>query len=340
MKTRKLGKSDIEVSPVILGTWALGGWLWGGTEKNKAEQAINASIDTGINCIDTAPVYGFGLSEELVGHSIRGKRSKVLIATKCGLVWDDRKGSTTFFESKDNHGKPIKVNRCLRKESIFRECDDSLRRLGIDVIDIYQCHWPDPETPVEETVEAFSVLKEKGKIRAFGVSNFSVTQMESWLKFGPLASDQPKYSLLSRDIETDVLPFCNKNNIGVICYSPMEMGILAGKIGMDNVFPDNDTRKNRPWFQPEKRQEVLNALDKVRPIAEKYNTTLGNIAVAWAFHQPGVTAAIVGARDGEQAKCNAAAANISLSQEDLSVIRAAFSPLQLDEPYDPAKAKR
>ena len=166
MNLRKLGNSELEVSRVILGTWALGGWLWGGTEKNNADKAIQVSIDSGVNCIDTAPVYGFGLSEELVGRAIRGNRNKLIIATKCGLVWDDRKGSSTFFESTDNHGKPIKVNRCLRKESLFRECDDSLKRLGLDVIDLYQCHWPDPATPIEETVEAFLTLKEKGKIRA------------------------------------------------------------------------------------------------------------------------------------------------------------------------------
>ena len=340
MKLRKLGNSELEISPVILGTWALGGWLWGGTEKNNAEQAIQASINAGINCIDTAPAYGFGLSEELVGKSIRGRRDSLIIATKCGLVWDGRKGSTKFFESKDNNGKPITVNRCLSKKSILMECDASLKRLGVDVIDLYQCHWPDPSASIEETVEAFSVLKEKGKIRAWGTSNFSIAQIEEWIKYAPLSSDQPKYSLLSRDIENDILPFCEKNNIGVICYSPMEMGILAGKIGMDKAFPDNDTRQNRPWFQPEKRQEVLNALEKIRPIAEQHNVSLGNIAVAWTFHQPGVTAAIVGARDGNQAKINALAADITLSNEDLGTIRAAFAHLKLDQPYDPATAKR
>ena len=340
MKLRRLGKSDMEVSPVILGTWALGGWLWGGTERNNAEQAIRASIDSGINCIDTAPVYGFGLSEELVGKSIRHNRNRLLIATKCGLVWDDRKGSTAFFESMDLNGKPIKVKRCLRKESIIRECDESLKRLGSDGLDLYQCQWPDPATPIEETVEAFSVLKDKGKIRACGVSNFSVSQMEEWQKYMPLTSDQPKYSLLSRDIENDILPFCKKSNIGVICYSPMEMGLLAGKIGMDKVFPDNDTRKNRPWFQLNKRQEVLDALEQIKPIADKYNTSLGNIAIAWTFHQASITSAIVGARDGEQAKINATTADISLSDEDHYNIRIAFSSLKLDEPYDPATAKR
>lgn len=340
MKLRKLGKSDVEITPVMMGTWALGGWLWGGTEKNNAAQAIKASIDAGINCIDTAPVYGFGLSEELVGKAIRGRRDELVIATKCGLVWDGRKGSTPYFETKDNRGDPIMVSRCLRRESIIRECDQSLQRLGIDTIDLYQCHWPDTATPMEEPVEAFLELREKGKIHAFGVSNFSTTQIEEWIQLGPLDCSQPKYSLLSREIESEVLPFCKKNEVGVICYSPMEMGILTGKIGMDKVFPDDDTRKNRPWFQPKKRREVLDALEIIRPIARNHNATLGHIAIAWAFHQPGVTAAIVGARDGDQARVNAEAANIALSADDLISIKAAFAPLKLDAPFDSATAKR
>ncbi|MDD4871445.1 MAG: aldo/keto reductase [Kiritimatiellae bacterium] len=340
MKLRKLGNSDIEITPIIMGTWALGGWLWGGTEHNDADKAIQASIDAGINCIDTAAVYGFGLSEELVGKAIRGKRSKLIIATKCGLVWDGRKESTLFFETRDNNGKPVQVNRCLRKKSIFRECDESLKRLDIDVIDLYQCHWPDPNTPIEETVEAFMELRGKGKIRAFGVSNFSVEQTKEWLKHGPLASNQPKYSLLSRDIENDILPFCKEHNVGVICYSPMEMGLLTGKIGMDKQFPDSDTRKNRPWFQPKKRREVLDALEKIKPIATRNDAALGDIAIAWVLHQPGVTAAIVGARNGDQAKANVQAANVSLTDEDLITIKTVFAPLKLDEPFDPATAKR
>jgi|GEM_PF-25465 len=332
--------SDFEVSPVILGTWAHGGWLWGGTERNDAEKAINISIDAGINCLDTAPAYGFGLSERLAGAAIKGKRDKVIIATKCGLVWDDRKGSTLFFETRDNNDKPLRICRNLTKKSILRECDASLKELGIDTIDLYQCHWPDPNTPIQETVEAFLELRDKGKIRAFGVSNFSVSQMMEWMVYAPLHSTQPKYSLLTRDIENDFLPFCIEHDIGVLCYSPMEMGILTGKIGMDRVFPDNDTRKNRPWFQPAKRREVLDALERIKPIAEKYGTSLGNIATAWIFGQPGVTAAIVGARDGEQARDNSSAANIVLTTDELAEIRRIFIPLRLDEPYDPVKAKR
>lgn len=340
MNYKKLGRSDIEISPVTMGTWALGGWLWGGTEHNDAESAILASIDAGINCIDTAPAYGFGLSEELVGKAIKKHRDKLIIATKCGLVWDNRPGSSFFFDTKDNNGKDIKVHRCLRKDSIIRECDESLARLGIDVIDLYQCHWPHTETPIEETMDALSTLKDRGKIRAFGVSNFSVAQLQECIKYGRIDSNQPKYSLLSREIEADVLPFSIQNGIGSLAYSPMEMGLLTGKIKLDHVFSGDDTRKTRPWFQHDNMKKALTALDMIKPIAEKHSATLGQISVAWIFSQPGITSALVGARNREQALSNAHAANIALDSQDLAFIREVFKPLKLDEPFDPSKAKR
>lgn len=340
MIKRKLGKGDLEISPVILGTWALGGWLWGGTEKNDAEKAINCSLDAGINCIDTAPVYGFGLSEKLVGRAIKGRRQEVIIATKCGLVWDGREGSTPFFDSVDLQGNPIQTARCLRKKSILAECDESLLRLGIDEIDLYQCHWPDEGTPIDETMEAMQILKDKGKIREVGVSNFNVEQLKESSSYLTISSDQPKYSLLSREIEKDVLPYCYENNIGVLAYSPMEMGLLTGKISVDHEFPDDDTRKTRPWFTREKRQEVLDALEKIRPIADKYNTNFAQISVAWVTAQPGITAAIVGARNSNQAESNAVAADIVLEQADVDAITETFNDVVLDEPFDPANAKR
>ncbi len=340
MHVRKLGQTDLEIPPVVLGTWALGGWLWGGTASNEPEEAIAASLDNGINCIDTAPAYGFGLSEELVGRAIKGRRDSVVVATKCGLVWDDRPGGAFFFNTTHNDGRPLKVNRNLRKESILQECDESLLRLGVDVIDLYQCHWSDTETPLDDTMDALMTLRDRGKIREFGVSNFSTSEMASCLDCCPIASDQPKYSLLSREVESDVLPFCKEHSIGVICYSPMEMGLLTGKIDMAREFSDGDTRKTRPWFQPEKREQVLAALEQVKPIAEKHNATLAQIAVAWIVAQPGVTAAIVGARNGEQAVSNAAAAAVELSPDEVTAIRTTFEPLALDEPYDPASRGR
>jgi len=341
MNLRKLGNSELEISPVIVGTWALGGWLWGGTERNDANGAIGAALDAGINCIDTAPVYGFGLSEELVGEAVKNRRDGTIIATKCGLVWDDRPGGTDFFETINNAGEPLTLRRNLRKESILAECDESLRRLGVDVIDLYQCHWPDPDTPIDYTIEALLILQEKGKIREFGVSNFSIEQIQELLDRGITpTTNQPKYSLLSREIEADVLPFCRDNNIGSIAYSPMEMGLLTGKIGIDHKFTENDTRSNRPWFQPENRKKVIPALESIKPIAEKHGITLAQLVTAWVHHQPGITAAIVGCRNKEQAQSNAAATNVQLPPEDLKEIRNAFEPLELDEPFDPATAKR
>jgi len=341
MQRRRLGTSTLEVPPVILGTWALGGWLWGGTERNDPEAAVLASLDAGIGAVDTAPAYGFGLSEAWVGRAVRERRNEVLLATKCGLVWDGRDGSVPFFAARDLQGRPVEIRRCLRARSVRSECDASLKRLGVDVIDLYQCHWPDPGTPVNETLEALAALQDQGKIRAFGVSNFGVAELEQCLKSGfhPV-SNQVKYSLLSREIEADVLPFCRKNGIAVIAYSPMEMGLLTGKIGLGHSFPETDTRRNRPWFQPAKRARVLEALEQILPIAGRLGVTLGQLAVAWVNAQPGVTASIVGARDRRQAEMNARAAGVRLPPEDEAVIREVFLPLELDEPYDPATVKR
>lgn len=340
MDKRQLGSSTLAITPVIMGTWALGGWLWGGTAKNNPSEAIQASLAEGINCIDTAPVYGFGLSEELVGQAIKDKRNQVIIATKCGLVWDERKGSTRFFDTADASGRPLTVFRNLRKESILKECDSSLQRLGVDEIDLYQCHWPDPGTPLDDTIDALETLKDRGKIREWGVSNFSLEQLQVTSSYNKPVSDQPKYNLLTRDIESEIKPYCRENNIGLICYSPMEMGLLTGQIGMDHEFPEDDTRRNRPWFEKSKRQQVLDALQAIQPIAENYNVSLAQLAISWVTSQAGVTAAIVGARTAEQAVSNAAAATLSLTAEDLQQITTAFEPLKLDQAYDPANAKR
>ena len=340
MQTRQLGQSDLRITPIVLGTWALGGWLWGGTARNRATEAIQAAIAEGINCIDTAPAYGFGLCEELVGQAIRGRRGKVLVATKCGLVWDERPGNTFYFDTKDDAGRPVRMFKNLRKTSVFRECDASLTRLGVDEIDLYQCHWPDGNTAGEETVEALLTLQERGKIRHFGVSNFSAAQLAEFRRYGPLTSDQPKYSLLSRDVEKEVLPFCREHKLGVICYSPLERGLLTGKVTKDQEFPENDGRRNQPWFQPKARAAALAALEEIRPLARKLGVSLGQLCTAWVAAQPGVTAAIVGARDGQQARENAVAGELVLDADVVSRIREVFEPVKLEVPFDPANAKR
>ncbi|MBN1420494.1 MAG: aldo/keto reductase [Planctomycetes bacterium] len=320
MEYRKLGRSDLSVSAVSLGTWVTGGWWWGGADEAQSIDAIRRSIDLGINLIDTAPAYGFGRSEEIVGRAIRGLRDRVLVATKCGLRWD-REGGELFFETKDQDGQPRAIRRNLSRESVIEECEASLRRLGVDVIDLYQCHWPDPTTPLAETLDALSALQRQGKIRAIGVSNFTPAMLEECLRHGAIASDQPKYNMLARDIEGDVLPFARAHDIGIIAYSPLEQGILTGKVTLDRSFPEGDYRRDRPWFQPHNRRKALALLSKLEPIARAHGWTPGQLAIHWLIGQEGVTSAIVGARTPAQAEENARAAEGRLSAEELAQIR-------------------
>jgi len=327
LEYRQLGNSDLKVSPIIFGAWAAGGWFWGPQDDDDSVRAIQAAIDAGINCIDTAPIYGMGHSEEVVGKAIKGRRDKVFLATKCGLRWDTPGEGSNPWTYKGLDSTECTVVRNLRKAAIVAEAEQSLKRLGTDVIDLYQCHWPDPSAPIAETMEAMVTLKQQGKIRAIGVSNFTPEMMAECLCHAPLASDQPPYSLLRRDIEADVLPFCRQHNVGVIVYSPLEQGILTGRVTMERTFPEGDYRSGRPWFQPANRRRILDALEKVRPIAEAHNATLGQVAAAWIIAQPGVAAAIVGARNPDQARENARAADIRLSAADLQTIRSTFEAL-------------
>lgn len=327
MELRPLGKSDLAVPPIIFGAWAVGGWYWGGQDDADSVRAIRAALDAGITCIDTAPIYGMGHSEEIVGKAIQGRRHEVTLATKCGLRWDTPGQGSNPWTYKGLDGAECTVVRNLHKHAILAEVEQSLRRLGTDVIDLYQCHWPDSSAPIAETMDALVTLKEQGKIRAIGVSNFTAEMMAECLRHGPLASDQPKYSLLAREIEADVLPFCRQHGIGVIVYSPLEQGLLTGKVTMDRAFAEGDYRAGRPWFQPANRRRVLDALEKVKPIAAAHRATLGQVAIAWTIAQPGITAAIVGARTPEQVRENAQAASLRLSADELQAIRQAFEDL-------------
>jgi aryl-alcohol dehydrogenase-like predicted oxidoreductase len=227
--------TSLRVSRIALGTWAIGGWMWGGSDETDAIRTIHAALDRGVNLIDTAPVYGFGHSEEIVGKALAagGRRKRALIATKVGLDW---KGSRPF--------------RNARKESIVREIEDSLRRLQTDVIDLYQVHWPDPNTPIEEIAEAMGTLYRAGKIRAIGVSNFSPEQMDEFRKVAPLHTAQPPYNLFERAIEQDVLPYCQANNIAVLAYGSLCRGLLSGRMSASSTFTGDDLRKSDPKFQP------------------------------------------------------------------------------------------
>lgn len=292
--------------------------MWGGADEKAALRGIDAAFDAGVNFFDTAPAYGLGLSEELIGRALAGRRDKVVIATKCGLAWHTNRGTYFFTQA----GKP--VHKYLGRESIIYECEQSLKRLGTDYIDLYQTHWQDPTTPIEETMSALLELKEQGKIRAIGVSNATLDQVAEYLRFGPVDTDQEKYSLLDRTHEAALLPFCREMNIAVLAYSPLANGLLTGKIGPDRVFPPTDLRHNNPRFSVENRALIAGRLERIRPIADRYGLTLGQLIIAWTIEQPGVTHALVGARDDVQARENAAAGDITLTTDELVAIHEAF----------------
>jgi aryl-alcohol dehydrogenase-like predicted oxidoreductase len=323
MQHRQLGGSDVLVSPVIFGAWAIGGWMWGGNDAKDSLEAIAASIDAGVNTIDTAAVYGLGDSEKLVGKAIKGKRDKVILATKCGMRWNSPDGADPWPQ-KDNQGNDIIIRKNSRPESIAYECEQSLQRLGTDVIDLYQIHWPDSTTPVEESMHALVKLKEQGKIRAIGVSNYDIPWMDKARKVTRLDSLQPPYSLIQRKIEEDVLPYCRANGIGVIVYSPLERGLLTGKVSPDRVFPPGDHRATHKFFTVENRKRVLAALAKIKPIADRHGASYAQVVINWTIHEPGITAALVGARNAEQAKHNAKAMELVLSEEERAQVRGAF----------------
>jgi aryl-alcohol dehydrogenase-like predicted oxidoreductase len=341
MRHAELGRSGMQIPRVVFGAWAVGGWGWGGADDEMSIRAIHASIDVGANAIDTAPVYGFGRSEEVVGRAIRGRRSEVLVFTKVGLRWDDERGDVAF-ETTDEKGIQRVVRRNARPWSVKHEVETSLERLGIETIDLIQVHWPDPKTPIAETMGALLALRDAGKVRAIGVSNFDVAQIgqtRAGLGDTPLASTQPKYSLVARDIERDVLPDCVREGVGVIVYSPLEQGLLSGRVPADRVFEPTDGRSRRATFRPENRARINAALESVAaPIAERHRATIGQVAIAWTLAQPGVTAAIVGARTPDQARENAAAADIALSAEEATSLRRAFEALRLD-PSRPASGR-
>jgi methylglyoxal reductase len=323
METRRLGTSDLQIHPVVLGAWAIGGSMWGGQDDQRSIDAIAASIDAGVNLIDTAPVYGLGKSEELVGRAIRGRRDKVLIATKCGLIWDRPEGTLRFtMVDVDESRRPVHYD--MSPAAVRRGVEESLRRLQTDVIDLLQIHWPDPAIATEDTFAEMVRLKEEGKVRWLGVCNFSRAELEVGKRVGGIVSAQPQYNLLERAIEADVLPWCRREQVGVIVYSPMARGLLTGKYGPDHQFPANDHRAGIRWFTPEWRPRVLSALEKARPLAAEHGVSLGNLAVAWTLAQPGVTGAIVGARDAAQAQENARAASLRLSDGELKMLSNLF----------------
>ena len=302
MQHHPLGESGLMVSTLALGTWAMGAdeRTWGLVDDRESVAAIEHAIEGGITLIDTAPIYGLGHSEEIVGRAIQGKRDRVLLATKCGLMF------------------PTSANalpaRCLAPSSIVRECEQSLRRLHTDVIDLYQCHWPDPNTPIEETMNALVTLHTQGKIRAIGLSNYSCEEISRARAVGPVHAIQSQFSLLSRRAEEDLIPYCIEYRIAVLAYSPLAKGLLTGKFSERSHF--SDIRGQDPEFQGERFRRNLRTIDTLRSLANGYGKSLSQFALNWAAGYPGVTAPIVGAKRPSQVKDNLGAIGWSITDDD------------------------
>jgi methylglyoxal reductase len=311
---REIGSSGIRASAVGLGTWAIGGWMWGGTDEKQSVAAIEAAIDEGISLIDTAPAYGQGLSEQIVGKAIRGKRDRVVLATKCGLVWHTTRGNHFF----DYDGRP--VHRYLGQDSVVYEVEQSLKRLGTDHIDHYITHWQDPTTPIEETMAALEALKAAGKIRSIGASNVSAQDLEAYVATGQLDAVQEEYSMVRRDIERTLLPKCARHGVSTLSYSSLALGLLSGRIGPDRVFEGDDHRKDNPRFSIANREKVARLMREIAPIAAAHGASNAQIVIAWTVQQPGITFALCGARNPDQAKENAEAARINLSPNEIRTI--------------------
>jgi aryl-alcohol dehydrogenase-like predicted oxidoreductase len=316
MKKKKLGNTGLEITRIGLGTWAIGGtgWVyaWGPQDDSASTRAIHKALELGVNWIDTAAAYGLGHSEEVVGRAVAGRRDKVIIATKCGLVWDS--------------GNPTPYGR-LKAASVRRELEASLKRLGTDYIDLYQIHWPKPDEDVEEAWAEISRHVKSGKIRYAGVSNFCVSQLERVRKIHPVASLQPPYSMLKRGVEEEILPYCLKNGIGVVAYSPMQAGILSGRFTRQRAknLPDDDWRKKSAAYTEPELSLNLRLVEKLAEFSNARGRSVGELAVAWVNRRPEVTAAIVGGRSPEQVQELAGAAGWDLTHEEIAFVETILS---------------
>lgn len=310
MQTKVLGNSDMHLTGIGVGAWAMGGggwaFAWGPQDDNDSVAAIREAIDRGLNWIDTAAVYGLGHSEEIVGRAIKSVRQRPYIFTKCERVWNDQR----------------EIGKSLKRDSIRRECESSLRRLQVDVIDLYQIHWPEPGEDIEEGWTALAELQREGKVRHIGVSNFNVAQLQRAQAIAPVTSLQPPYSMLVRGIEESILPFCQQNHIGVIVYSPMRSGLLSGGMTRERAlhFPPDDFRRNVKDFQEPKLSANLQLVEQLRSIGARRGRSPGEVAIAWTLHNPAVTAAIVGVRSPNQVEGVIGAAEFRLSDDEFREI--------------------
>jgi aryl-alcohol dehydrogenase-like predicted oxidoreductase len=314
MHKKRLGNSDLELSPIGVGAWAMGGggwaFAWGPQEDDQSVAAIHAALDHGVNWIDTAAVYGLGHSEEVVARALATRAGhgpmRPYVFTKCSLVWNDKR----------------EISNSLKADSIRRECENSLRRLKVDVIDLYQMHWPNPDPDLEEGWAAMAQLKLEGKVRWIGVSNFNTKQMDRCRKIAPITSLQPPYSAISPDVEDQILPYCRKHGIGVIVYSPMKSGLLSGRMTKERVvgFPADDFRRRAAAFQEPALSKNLELAEVMKKIGARHGRSAGEVAIAWTLRHPAVTAAIVGVRSPEQVAGVIAAQDFRLTEKELSEI--------------------
>lgn len=305
MQTRQFGKTEMQITAIGLGSWALGGNQWGPQDDQESIATIQRALDLGINWIDTAAIYGLGGSENVVGRAIKG-RERPYIFTKCSLIWDEE----------------MRVTSSLQARSIRREVEESLKRLDIETIDLYQIHWPNPDPEIEEGWNTLAELKREGKVRHIGVSNFNVEQLQRAEEIAPVETLQPPYSLINRQAEHEILPYCQQHNIGTIVYSPMASGLLSGRMTHERVaqLPDGDWRKKNQEFQEPRLTHNLALADLLTTIGKAHDVTAGTVAIAWTLHNPAVTAAIVGARHPYQADEIALAADFHLSEAEYQQI--------------------
>ncbi len=316
MRKVRFGRTELEITPVGFGAWAIGGtgWrgAWGHQDDDEAVGAIRRAVELGINWVDTAAVYGLGHSEELVARALEGfpDADRPYVFTKCSLVWDE-------------NGE---VHNVLKRDSIRRECEESLRRLQVEVIDLYQIHWPIPHEEIEEGWSALAELKEEGKVRHIGVSNFDVSQMERANEIAPVETLQPPYNMLGCDVEEEILPYCGENDIGVIVYSPMRSGLLTGKMTHERVqnMPSDDWRRGADDFREPKLSRNLELVERLAKIGERHGKSPAEVAIAWTLRHPAVTAAIVGGRRPDQVDGTIGAADFRLSEEEIEEVETAI----------------
>ena len=331
MEYKNLGTSSVKVSQLAFGAWAIGGWMWGGAEEAEALLAIKTAYESGMTTIDTAPVYGFGKSEELVGRAMMGvPRDKYQILTKFGMNWETPQGEY-FFDTSDNDGKPVKMYKYAGRQQVIREIEASLKRLRTEYVDLLQIHWPDNTTPIAETMEAVAVLIQQGKIRAAGVCNYNTEQVNEASKVVNIVSNQVPYSMVNRAIEADIVPQALAKRMSIIPYSPLQRGLLTGKIKREHKFNDGDTREGNRFYTPENIDRTNELLQRLKPIADDHHATLAQLVLNWTTRQPAMDCVLAGARNAIQVRDNVKALDFRLSDDELATMNSLVRNFTLAE---------